>query len=225
VPLGATEQHGPHLPFATDTWIADALALRLAARFPELVVCPTVPFGCSREHMAFPGTIDLEPATLAAVLGDVVASLARHGFAGVFVFSAHGGNYAELAALVPTLRASVPGVAVAAFTNLDALAATIARVAADAGLAPEVAGHHAGEAETSMLMALRPESIRCEALAPGHTAVVADPQRLFYPSLRDTAPSGTVGDPGAASASRAEAYLDAWTDLLADAYRRAKNMK
>jgi creatinine amidohydrolase len=105
LPLGATEQHGPHLPFATDTWIGDALATRLAARFPDAVACPTLPFGCSREHLAFPGTVDLAAATLAAVLTDVLTSLARHGFAGALVFSAHGGNYAALAAMLPALRA------------------------------------------------------------------------------------------------------------------------
>jgi creatinine amidohydrolase len=154
-----------------------------------------------------------------------VASLARHGFAGVFVFSAHGGNSAALAAMLPSLRAAAPSMWVAAFTDLAAVAATLARVAGDAGIAPEVAGHHAGEVETSILMALRPGAVRVAALAPGHTNAVDDPQRLFYPSLRDHAPSGTVGDPRAASASRASAYLDAWTDLLADAYRRAKNAK
>jgi creatinine amidohydrolase len=225
VPLGATEQHGPHLPFATDTWIGDALVKRLAARLPGAVACPTLPFGCSREHLGFPGTIDLGPATLAAVLADVVASLAHHGFAGAFLFSAHGGNYAELAAMMPALRAAAPTMWVGAFTDLDGLTATQARVAAAAGITPEVAGHHAGEAETSILLALRPTAVRVAALESGHTAAVADPQRLFYPSLRDHAPTGTVGDPRAASAARAEAYLEAWVELLADAYRRAKNEK
>jgi creatinine amidohydrolase len=225
VPLGATEQHGPHLPFATDTWIGDALALRLAERLPEAIALPTLSFGCSREHLAFPGTIDLRPATLAAVLADVMASLVRHGFAGAFVFSAHGGNHGELAAMLPALRAAAAPMWVGAFTDQGAIAATLARVAADAGIAPEVAGHHAGEAETSIVMALRPDAVRTGALAPGHTARVDDPQRLFYPSLRDHSASGTVGDPRAASAVRAAAYLDAWVDVLAAAYRRVKNEK
>ena len=222
VPLGATEQHGPHLPFATDTWIGDALAARLAARLPEAVACPTLPFGCSREHLAFPGTLSLDPATLATVLADVLASLARHGFAGAFVFSAHGGNYAELAAMLPTLAAAVAPMPVFAFTDLAGLGAACARVAGALGITPESAGHHAGELETSILLALRPDAVRAAALAAGHTAPVADPQTLFYPSLRDHAPSGTIGDPRAASVTRADAYLDAWVDVLVDAYRRAK---
>ena len=81
IPLGSTEQHGPHLPFATDTWIADALAERLCARLEEAIQCPTVALGCSREHLAFPGTLDLGARTLGAVLVDLVTSLRRHGFA------------------------------------------------------------------------------------------------------------------------------------------------
>jgi len=224
IPLGATEQHGPHLPFATDTWIGAALAARLAARLPEAVACPTLAFGCSSEHAAFPGTLDLRSETLAAVVRDVVRSLARSGFAGAFVFSAHGGNYAALAAMLPELGAAAAPMPVAAFTDLAAVAATLARVAESAGVPAAAAGHHAGEAETSILLALRPASVRVAAFAPGHTASVADPQALFYPSLRDHAPSGVVGDPRGASATRAEAYLDAWVDLLETAYRRAKNL-
>jgi len=223
VPLGATEQHGPHLPFATDTWIGDALAARLAARLPEAIACPTLPLGCSREHLAFPGTLDLRPATLAAVLGDVLASLTRHGFAGAFVFSAHGGNCAELAAMLPALAVAAAPMPVFAFTDLTRLGGAFAHVAAGFGITPEVAGHHAGELETSILLALRPGAVRAAALAAGHTASVADPQTLFYPSLRANVPSGTVGDPRAASVTRAAAYLEAWVDLLVDAYRRAKN--
>ncbi|MEO6029617.1 MAG: creatininase family protein, partial [Candidatus Binatia bacterium] len=223
VPLGATEQHGPHLAFAADTWIGDALAERLAVRLPETIVCPTLAFGCSREHLGFPGTLDLQPATLAAVLGDVLASLARHGFAGAFVFSAHGGNYAELAAMLPALAATAAPMPVFAFTDLTRVSDALARVAAEHGIAPAAAGHHAGEVETSILMALRPDAVRGARLAAGHTEVVADPQTLFYPSLRTHASSGVVGDPRPASATRAAAYLDAWADVLVDAYRRAKN--
>lgn len=224
IPLGATEQHGPHLPFATDTWIGDALAVRLAARVPEAIVCPTLALGCSTEHAAFPGTLDLRATTLTSVLTDVVRSLARAGFAGAFVFSAHGGNYAALAAMLPALAAAAAPMAVAAFTDLAVVGVTLARVAEDLGVAPAAAGHHAGEAETSILLALRPESVRVAAFAPGHTATVADPQTLFYPSLRAHAPNGTVGDPRGASATRADAYLDAWVDVLEAGYRRAKNM-
>src|SRR5262249_11352201 len=65
LPLGSTEQHGPHLPLDTDTVIGDALAERLCAAVDDAVACPTLPLGCTGEHLGFPGTLHVEPATLA----------------------------------------------------------------------------------------------------------------------------------------------------------------
>jgi creatinine amidohydrolase len=112
---------------------------------------------------------------------------------------------------------------VVAFTDLAGVSAALLRVAASLGVAPAAAGHHAGEIETSILLALRPDAVRAARLEPGHTEPVDDPQTLFYPSLRTRAPNGVVGDPRGGAAARADAYLDAWADLLVDAYRRAKN--
>jgi creatinine amidohydrolase len=222
VPLGATEQHGPHLPFATDTLIADALATRLAARLDDAVALPALPLGCSSEHMAFPGTLDLGPATLIAVLTDVLRSLARHGIEEAFVFSAHGGNVATLRDALPALAAVEPGLHVAAAIDLDALMARLHKEALRLGIAPEAAGHHAGEVETSMMLALHPDLVRTDAFARGHAVAVADPQALFYPDLRRHAPDGTVGDPRGASALRGARYLAVWTDVLEAAFRAAK---
>jgi creatinine amidohydrolase len=219
VALGSTEQHGPHLPLATDTLIGDALAARLVARVGDAVQGPTLSLGCASEHLAFPGTLHVRAETLAATLADVVRSLARHGITRVFVFSAHGGNYAALADALPALRAVAAGVAVDACTDLAAVTAACHDAAAAAGVAPAVAGHHAGEVETSILLALHPGLVRRARLAAGHTAPVADPQALFYPSLRAHAPDGTVGDPRDADAGRGRIYLEAWVDVLADAYR------
>lgn len=221
VPLGATEQHGPHLPFATDTLVADALAARLAARLGDAVALPALAVGCSREHMAFPGTLDLAPETLVAVLRDVLRSLARHGVEQAFVFSAHGGNVATLRDALPALAAAAPGLRVAAATDLDAITARLHEAARRHGVAPEAAGHHAGEVETSIVLAIHPELVRTDALAPGHVDAVADPQALFYPDLRRHAPDGTVGDPRGASAVRGARYLEVWTDALEAAFRAA----
>jgi len=223
VPLGSTEQHGPHLPFATDTWIAAALAERFCARVDDAIQAPAVALGCSAEHMAFAGTLDLDPTTLVAVLRDVLRSLRHHGFERAFVFSAHGGNYTALREALPALRAAAAPMAVLAFTDLAALSAVLHRESAACGVAPEVAGHHAGEIETSILLALRPAAVRTAALAAGLLTAPSDPQALFYPSLREHAASGTVGDPRAADAARGARYLEAWVDVLVDAYRREKN--
>jgi creatinine amidohydrolase len=223
VPLGAVEQHGPHLPFATDAWIADALAARVCARWPGAVALPAGPFGCSPEHADFPGTLALRSETLTALLVDLVASLARHGFASVFVFSAHGGNAGPLREALPRLREAAsaaarehgrPAPRIVAHTDLAGLTHALQRAAEAHGIGPAEAGHHAGEVETSILLALRPGAVRRDAFAPGRLEARADAQDLFYPSLRANAPSGTVGDPRPADAARGARYLEAWTDEL-----------
>jgi creatinine amidohydrolase len=214
VPLGALEQHGPHLPFATDTFVADALGARVAARYDDAVVLPALRVGCSSEHAGFPGTIDLRPDTLIATLIDTLRSLAAQGVEDVFVFSAHGGNVATLHDQLARLAAAVPGGRVRAATDLDALTACLHETARTFGVTPEAAGHHAGEVETSIMLALHPELVRLDALTPGYVTPTADPQTLFCPDLRRHAPNGTVGDPRGATALRGERYLAAWTDVL-----------
>lgn len=225
LPLGAIEQHGPHLPFATDAWIADALAERFCQRVAEAIRLPALPIGCSSEHADFPGTLSLQPDTLAAVLRDTLSSLAGHGFETVFIFSAHGGNFAALRAALPVLEAAARPARVIAFTDLDGLVEHWHQAGIAAGIDPAAAGHHAGEFETSILLGLHPEAVRRDALAPGLVVVGADPQAIFYPSVRAHSASGVVGDPRPASAVRAERYLAAWVDVLVDWYRGAKNAK
>lgn len=224
VPLGALEQHGPHLPLDTDTRIADALAERFCAAVPEAVRLPALFAGVSREHMGFPGTLDLRPGTLEALLLDLLDSLARHGFEHVVVFSAHGGNVATLRKIEPVLRAATAPARLVLVHDLESLAAAQARASAAAGVAPEAAGHHAGEHETSILLGLAPEQVRKARLAPGRLVPVAGAQSLFYPSLRASAPSGVLGDPRCADGARAESYLAAWTARLVSAYRAEKNV-
>jgi creatinine amidohydrolase len=223
LPLGSTEQHGAHLPLDTDTRVGDALADRLCAALGDAVACPTLPVGCAGEHLAFPGTLHVEPATLAAVVRDVIRALARHGIARVFVFSAHGGNVAPLRAMLPVLAADCAPVAVSAFTDQGGLMAALHAEGAAAGVASTEAGHHAGEVETSILLALDAARVRHDALAPGLLSDADDPQALFYPDLRANAPGGVVGDPRRADAARGLRYLRVWTELLVDAYRGTKN--
>lgn len=218
VPLGATEQHGSHLPLATDTWIADALAVRFCARVPGVVRIPAVALGCSSEHSGFAGTLSLRPDTFEAVLSDLLLSLRDHGFERAFLFSAHGGNAAPLARSLPDLRAGCAPLQLIAFTDLAAATHRFHTASRRHGVEAAASGHHAGEFETSIVAWLSAAAVRNDRLAPGTLAASSDAQALFYPRLRDNAPSGTVGDPRAFDPARGEAYLEAWVDLLVDAY-------
>jgi creatinine amidohydrolase len=222
LPLGSTEQHGPHLPLDTDTVIGDALAARLSAAVGDAVACPTLPVGCASEHLGFPGTLHVEPSTLAAVARDVIRALGRHGITRVFLFSAHGGNVEPLRTMLPALVADCAPIAISAFADLEGLMRALHAESAAAGIPLAESGHHAGEFETSILLALDPSRVRAAAMVPG-LAAGSDAQHLFYPDLRANAPDGVVGDPRRADAARGLRYLRVWTGLLIDAYRGEKN--
>lgn len=216
--LGSVEQHGPHLPLDTDIAIARWLAAGVAARIAGAIALPALELGAASEHAAFPGTLSLSPATFTAVVADLLRSLAPHGFARAFVFSAHGGNLGALRAARDALRAAAAPCALVVCDDPDGVAARLARVGAESGIAPREQGHHAGEVETSILRAIDGHGVATHALAAGVDGGPGDAQALFYPSLRAHAPDGTVGDPRRFDAARGRAYLDAWIDELVAFY-------
>src|SRR5919197_5243171 len=118
IAFGATEQHGPHMPLATDALIGDELARAVADRI-DAFVAPTVRVGCSSHHLDFPGTLSLEDETFHAIVADLVRSLAHGGFRRMVLLPTHGGNFAPLAAALEKL--DVEGVKVVALTDLRAL--------------------------------------------------------------------------------------------------------
>ena len=150
VPFGACEQHGAHLPL--DTLLGDGLGPLLAERIDALCA-PTLPIGCSEEHMSRAGTLSLQPETLALIVHDLVSSLARHGFRAVVLLSTHAGNAGPLAHAARSLKPPV-GVRIVAVTDMRALAAALDR--AGIGAAPAEGIAHAGEIETSLLLTLAP---------------------------------------------------------------------
>ena len=221
ISLGSIEQHGPHLPLGTDHWIAEALVRGLASRLDDAIALPAIAIGCAREHLDFSGTLNVEPETLEAILGDLIDSLALHGFHRAFVWTAHGGNVAALDGMRARLKKRAGTLELVIETDLARVARMQEDVVRNEGLDPDDAGPHAGEYETSLVAALRPGSVRGGELARGRIVSPRDPHDFFYPSLRPNAPLGVVGDPTRASAERGRRYLDAWLGLLEAAYRSA----
>lgn len=215
--LGSVEQHGPHLGFGTDAWIAEWLVTRVASQIEGALALPVVPFGCASEHLAFPGTLSLEPQTFVALVRDLLASVEAHGFDSAFVFSAHGGNLNALQEASEQFAST--GCRVVVYAEHSSLGERLAACGRSFGIEPAEQGHHAGELETSILAALHPEGVRSSQIAAGLRADESDAQHLFYPSLRDNSPSGVVGDPRRASAVRGDAYLEVWADELLRFYR------
>lgn len=214
---GSTEQHGPHLPLLTDTLLGDALSGRLARRLGNVLVGPTVPFGVSTHHMGFPGTVTLDATTFKATILDYVRSLARHGFDTVVVVPSHGGNFGPLEELLGQTGGRVDGARFLAYTDLLAFIGVLERVGADEGFPAQVSGSHAGEAETSIVLAERPDLVEMGAAAPGFDGPMDEPtmRLLFEGGTAALSKNGILGDARPADAARGHRYLDALVDLLA----------
>ena len=216
--LGATEQHGPHLPLGTDALIGDAAAGAVAERL-DAFVAPTVRVGCSEHHLAFAGTLSISTETFAAIVRDLVAAVGRHGFARLVLLPTHGGNFGPLAAAMEGVE-PVEGLEVVALTDLAILTEGTAAMSADQGVSPAEAGVHAGEWETSLLLALHPELVRMERAEEGYTGDLALGLRQAFGEGIDTvADNGVIGDPRAAQADSGNAYLDRLTDLIVERVR------
>jgi creatinine amidohydrolase len=195
IPFGATEEHGPHLPLATDTMQADQVCRRLAALRP-LFVAPPVPYGVCRSTGDHPGTIGITTATLRALAIDIVTSLYRQGLRNFVLLTGHAGvtHTSTMVDAGEELLERFADARIAVLTEFM-LAATAGR---DFIETPDDA--HAGEIETSRIMHTHPDLVRGSAPReyPNFPIgiLVRDKRRYW--------PNGVWGDPGKASAEKGE---------------------
>ncbi|HWH00267.1 MAG TPA: creatininase family protein [Pilimelia sp.] len=208
LPIGSFEQHGDHLPLATDTIVAAAITSRLAAAYGA-VALPPVAFSCSQEHSAWPGTVSLTHQTLSAVVADIAASLTRQGITRLALINGHGGNYV-LSNLVQTANAAAAGTMTLFPGRHD-----WERARTDAGL--ETSGHddmHAGELEVSILAHVWPAAVRPGVATGDHH--VSDRPMLLVHGMAAYTSSGVVGKPSAGTAQKGGAILDSLCASFAD---------
>lgn len=214
--LGATEQHGPHLPLATDALLGDHLARVVAERL-DAFIAPTVRIGCSSHHLEFPGTISLAEDTFHRVVADVVRSLARGGFRRVVLLPTHGGNFGPLAAALDQLG-PVEGVEVHALTQIEALMALVQVGVEEHGVPAGEGGLHAGEWETSLLMAIHPDLVRLDRARSGYTGdMQAAVGALFGQGAHAVSDNGVIGDPAHATVEHGARYWEVVTRIAMDA--------
>lgn len=218
---GSMEQHGPHLPFQTDTLLGTVLSDAVASRLEHVIVGPTIPFGVSEHHMAFPGTITLDTATFKEVVRQYVASLAKHGFETVVILPSHGGNFGPLASLHEETGGRIGGARFLPFTDLMSFLDVMNGAAAEFSVTPQVAGAHAGEAETSMVLSERPNLVLMEKAEEGFVGTFdeAASKTIFEKGMTALTANGILGDARTATAVHGERYFEVLADMLAEFIR------
>lgn len=220
-PVGAVEQHGPHLPVRVDAAIGAGILAEALDRLPpeaDVLVLPPLPYGKSDEHLAFPGTLALSGETLAAVWRDVAASVVRAGARKILFFNAHGGQMALMDIVCRDLRIRHGILAVACswfrVTPLDDL---FCKAEIDHGI-------HGGDIETSVMLALHPELVamdRAEDFVPltveierSGSSLTAEGAVGFGWQAQDLHPAGVCGDAGAATVEKGGMVIDRAADAL-----------
>jgi creatinine amidohydrolase len=206
LPVGSLEQHGYHLPINTDSIIAEAVANKLAKRFDRAFVVPTLPYSCSFEHAAFPGSISLRSTTIISVVQDIIHSLERSGVRKVVIVNGHGGNML-LGNIAQEINVDGPRILLTPSRRHWDQAYEIA------GISTTISRDmHAGEGETSLLLYLLEEGIvRLDKFMD-----VDSPLRdlLTVVGMKPYTKTGAIGFPTRANAKKGKALLHALTDEI-----------
>ncbi len=212
LPIGAIEQHGPHLPICTDTAIATEVTARALAKLgPDVPAYALPPVWCgkSNEHVRFSGTVILRAETLMALLRDIGTSVYRMGFRKLVFVNGHGGQPQVLEIVARDLREVHPDLCV-----FPVFIWAVPNCSEDFLSSEELTrGIHAGRSETSLMMALTPDAVQADRAVgeyPPESDWLLTPEGAFRFAwlAHDLSRSGVIGDPDGASREEGEQVLE-----------------
>ena len=228
-PMGAIEQHGPHLPLAVDSAICTTVLGKALESLDPAIPAYSLPplyYGKSNEHWHFPGTITLSAETLLRVIHDVAESVYRAGFRKLVLLNAHGGQPQVLEIVARDLHVTHSD-----FMVFPLFVWAVPNCAGELLTSKELElGIHAGDAETSLMLSILPNQVRMELAQtefprdlPTDSWLTMEGALPFAWVTRDLSPSGVLGDPTVATVAKGEQLLESlvkgWVTALEDIYR------
>ena len=200
LPVGATEQHGPHLSTGTDTLLGERPALAATGRTGD-VLLPALPYGCSLGHTnRWPGTISLHPKTMTDVVLEIGRWVHASGFRRLLILNSHATNGPPCSSALLQLRYELPDLRVRFISTFELSPEIAARYTRDA---PDL---HANEAETSLMLHLDPAQVRIELAVDEPDRTIG---RVYQYAMPAVTRAGVVGAPSTATASAGAAFFDA----------------
>lgn len=212
VPVGSMEQHGPHLPFQVDTFVASRLAEDLEKTVPDVLLVPPIWAGVSAHHMDFPGSITVRAKVFMDLVHDICASLYHHGFHRIVLLNGHGGNRSSLEVLGQELFVEF-GLTVNTLAYWDLVPDLVRSLkqSKSKGMG------HSGELETSLMLHLAPQWVSQKDIPSGTLGVHEEGATegiKRYVNMKEHSPEGVIGRPSAASPEiGAQLYQGALTAL------------
>jgi len=213
IPVGSLEQHGPHLPVMTDWAIASELGKRVAEKMNAFLL-PALPISTCREHMGKKGSVWMEPMTFYQMMTDIILSLKTQGFKKVAILQCHGGIFV-MTPLIRDLNAKYNPEMMVAVLDGGSFAARLRQE----GILEASGELHAGESETSRMLAIAPETVHMELAVD----CVPDVPRAYlsYGSIFRASKSGVWGTPSLASAGKGEKILARSAELAVEELNKA----
>jgi creatinine amidohydrolase len=216
VVLGSLEQHGPALPLITDAEHGRETCLRAAKKLGNTLVGPTVPFGYSPQHLGFPGTTSISEETLGSLIHDIADSLVISGFKLIYFWISHAENTPTLVKTLEKIEPKWEGAYVTGLKNLDDyISKTWACMAENLGVSTEIAGSHAGEIETSMMLSSKPKLVKMELAQKGNQKPFDEiVGSMMLHGMKSVSGNGVLGDQRHGSSSNGNYYLEVLADYL-----------
>lgn len=226
--ISATEQHGAHLPVATDRLIGGHFCALLNKEIGnQVLILPPVAVGCSDHHMEFTGSLSLSHNTFAAVVKDIVQSVLHHGFSNIILFNSHGGNQGIMQVIIEQLGFANPAANIVGATWWNLAKEGLLKIT-ETGFGGT---GHACEFETSLMRVIAPELVHEDLIQQGANTstfelangdMLQGPRVSYYRTMKEMTPNGVFGNPVKSSAEKGDrisvCVVSALKQLVMDVY-------